>query len=170
MSCHQLRVNGEVQMRRIAQWCHDRHRLVIGLWIAAIVGVGAIAGASKGGFVDNFSLPGSESQKATDLLKSKFPQQAGDSGQVVFKANSGTLADPAHRTEVRALVKKLATLPSVAGAGDPYAGGGAISKDRTIGFSTIAFDKQASDLDKADVQRVIDTAKGGANAGLQVNL
>ncbi|MEA2214820.1 MAG: putative drug exporter of the superfamily, partial [Solirubrobacteraceae bacterium] len=62
-------------MRRIAQWCHDRHRLVIGLWIAAIVGFGALAGASGGGFVNNFSLPGSESQKAVDLLKSKFPQQ-----------------------------------------------------------------------------------------------
>ena len=157
-------------MRRIAQWSHDRHRLVIGLWIAAIVGMGALAGASGGGFVDNFSLPGSESQKATDLLKSNFPQQAGDSSQVVLKANSGTLTDPAHKTEVQALVKKLGTLPGVAGVRDPYAGPGAISKDGTIGYATVAFDKQASELDKADVQRVVDTAKGAANPGLQVNL
>jgi RND superfamily putative drug exporter len=157
-------------MRRIAQWCHDRHRLVIGLWIAAIVGMGAVAGASGGGFVDNFSLPGSESQKATDLLKSNFPQQAGDSSQVVFKANGGTLADPAHKAEVQALVKKLGTLPSVAGVRDPYAGPGAISKDGTIGYATVAFDKQASNLDKADIKRVIDTARGAANPGLQVNL
>jgi putative drug exporter of the RND superfamily len=157
-------------MRRIAQWCHDRHRLVIGLWIAAIVGVGALAGASGGGFVNNFSLPGSESQKAVDLLKSNFPQQAGDSSQVVLKANSGTLTDPAHKAEVQALVKKLDTLPSVAGVRDPYAGPGAISKNGTIGYATVAFDKQASDLNKADIQRVIDTAKGAANSGLQVNL
>ena len=64
-------------MRRIAQWCHDRHRLVIGLWIALIVGLGGLAAGVGGGFVDNFSLPGSESQRAYDLLADKFPQQAG---------------------------------------------------------------------------------------------
>src|SRR3954467_4866239 len=157
-------------MERIAQWCHDRHRLVIGLWVAAILGFGALAGAAGGGFVDNFSLPGSESQKATDLLKSRFPQQAGDSSQVVFKANTGALTDAAHKREIEALVKKLGTLPSVAAVRDPYAGKGSISRDGTIGFATVAFDKQADDLEKADVQRVIDTSKGAANAGLQVNL
>src|SRR3954447_21325176 len=164
------RANGDFLMRRIAQWCHDRHRLVIGLWVATIVAVGALAGASGGGFVDNFSLPGSESQKATDLLKNNFPQQAGDSSQVVFKANGGSLTDGAHKAEVQALVEKLGTLPSGAAVRDPYAGAGAISKDGTIGFATVAFDKQASELDKADVQRVIDTAEDAANAGLQVNL
>ncbi|MEA2423377.1 MAG: putative drug exporter of the superfamily, partial [Thermoleophilaceae bacterium] len=157
-------------MQRIAQWCHDRRRLVIGLWIAAIVGIGALAGASGGGFVDNFSLPGSESQKAVDLLKTKFPQQAGDSSQVVLKANTGVLTDPARKIEVEALVKKLGTLPGVAGVRDPYAGPGAVSKDGTIGFATVAFNQQASHLAKSDIQRVIDTAKGAANPGLQVNL
>ena len=74
-------------MRRIAQWCHDRHRLVIGLWVAAIVAFGALAGASGGGFVDNFSLPGQRvPEGARTCCKSNFPQQAGDSSQVVFKA------------------------------------------------------------------------------------
>ena len=157
-------------MRRIAQWCHDRHRLAIGLWVAAIVGFGALAGASGGGFVDNFSLPGSESQKATDLLKSKFPQQAGDSSQVVFKANTGTIADAAHKAEIQALVKRLATLPSVAAVRDPFAGKGAVSRDGTIGYATVAFDQQANDIPKADIQRVIDSSEAAANAGLQVNL
>ncbi len=157
-------------MQRLAQWCHDRHRLVIAIWIGAIVGFGVIAGASGGAFKDNFSLPGSESQKAVDLLQSKFPKQAGDSSQVVFKANDGTLSDAAHKAEIQALVTKLGTLPSVAGVQGPSAEQGSISKDGTIGFATVAFDKQASELEKADVQRVIDTAKAAANDGLQVNL
>ena len=157
-------------MRRIAQWCHDRHRLVIAIWIAALLGVGGLAVASGGGFVDNFSLPGSESQKALDLLEDKFPQQAGDSSQVVVKAISGTLADQEHRSEVQALVAELRTLPSVAAVSDPYAGATTISADGTIGFATIAFDAQAGNLAKADIERVIDTARGAANDGLQVNL
>src|SRR3954451_8894323 len=115
-------------MTRIAKWCHDRHWLVIGLWVAAIVGFGALAGASGGGFVDNFSLPGSESQKAVDLLKDKFPQAAGDSSQIVFKTDSGKLTDAANKKRVAAVVKSVSGLPSVAGVVDPYAGAGTISK------------------------------------------
>ena len=124
-------------MQRLAQWCHDRHRLVIAIWIGAIVGFGVLAGASGGAFKDNFSLPGSESQKAVDLLQSKFPKQAGDSSQVVFKANDGTLSDAAHKAEIQALVTKLGTLPSVAGVQGPSAEQGSISKDGTIGFATL---------------------------------
>src|SRR3990172_951781 len=101
-------------MRRIAQWCHDRRRLVIAIWIAALLGVGGLAVASGGGFVDNFSLPGRESQKALDLLEDKCPQQAGDASQGGGKAISGTRADQEHRSEVQALVAELRTLPSVA--------------------------------------------------------
>ncbi len=157
-------------MRRLAQWCHDRHRLVIALWVGAVVALSALAGAAGGGFVDNFSLPGSESQRAVDLLHAKFPQQAGDSSQVVFKADSGTLRDATHEREIRALLVALRKLPSVAAVQDPFAGAGTIGRDGTIGFATLAFDEQASDLDRADVQAVIDRAKHAANAGLQVNL
>ncbi len=157
-------------MRRIAQWCHDRHRLAITIWIAAIVGFGGLAAASGGGFVDSFSLPGSESQKALDLLQTKFPQQAGESSQVVLKANGGTLTDPARKAEVQALVSRLGTLSGVAAVTDPYAAPGQISRDGTIGFATVAFDAQVTDLDKDDILAVIDTAKAAANDGLQVNL
>ncbi len=157
-------------MRRIARWSHDRHRLVIAIWIAAILGVGGLAAASGGGFVDSFSLPGSESQKALDLLQAKFPQQAGDSSQVVLRANSGKLTDGAHKPEVQALVARLQTLPGVAAVGDPYAAPGQISTDGTIGFATVAFDGQASDLDKEDILGVIAAARGAASADLQVNL
>ncbi|MDX6671339.1 MAG: putative drug exporter of the superfamily [Solirubrobacteraceae bacterium] len=157
-------------MRRAAQWSHDRHKLVVGIWIAAIVALSAIAAGAGGGFSDNFSLPASESQKAIDLLRSKFPAQAGDSSRIVFKANSGTLADAIHRAEVLSVVTKVRTLPSVAGVADPFATPGSVSRDGTIGFATLAFDQQANKLDKAQVQRVIDTARSGANAGLQVNL
>ncbi|MCW2998076.1 MAG: hypothetical protein JWN65_1625 [Solirubrobacterales bacterium] len=159
-------------MRSLAAWCHDRHRLVVGIWIAAIIAAGALAGGAGGGFVDNFSLPGSESQKAVDLLKDKFPQQAGDSSQVVFKADSGTLADAANKARIQALVTRLEALPSVADVVDPFSGAGAgsVSKDGTIGFATLAFDKQASELDKADVEEVVHTAQAAAGNGLQVNL
>ena len=157
-------------MRSIAQSCHDRHRLVIALWLAAIVACSALAAVSGGSFVDSLSLPGSDSQRAVDLLRSKFPEQAGDSSRVVFKANSGTVSDVSHRREVQALLAKLRALPSVAGTQGPDVRRGSISRTGTIGFATLAFDKQANDLEPADVDRVVQTARAAANDGLQVNV
>jgi RND superfamily putative drug exporter len=156
-------------MQKLAQWCYEKNRLVIGLWVAAIIGIGTLAGISGGGFVDNFSLPGSESQRAYDLLKDRFPQQSGDSVQVVFKTSSGVLTDPAKQAQTQALVEKLSTLPEVA-AVQPPTEGGSISQDGRIGFATVLFDKQAIDLKKADVERVIDTAKAAETDDMQVNL
>jgi RND superfamily putative drug exporter len=159
-------------MRSLAAWCHDRHRLVIGLWIGLVILAGAAAGGSGGGFVDNFSLKGSESQKAVDLLKEKFPQQAGDASQVVFKADTGTLKDPAKQQRIEQLLKQLRTLPSVASVADPFANGGqgTVSRDGTIAFATLNFDKQAAELDKEQVTKVVETAQDAAGDGLQVNL
>ena len=45
-----------------------------------------------GAFSNSFSLPGTESQRAFDLLKTRFPAQAGDSANLVFKAPAGVNA------------------------------------------------------------------------------
>ena len=60
-------------MRKLAAWCHDRRRTVIGLWVAAFVVFAALWGTAAGEFVNNFRLPGTESQRAYDLLKDRFP-------------------------------------------------------------------------------------------------
>ena len=49
----------------------------------------ALAAGAGGGFVNNFTLPGTESQRALDLLQERFPQQAGDSSQIVFPSATG---------------------------------------------------------------------------------
>jgi RND superfamily putative drug exporter len=157
-------------MRSLAAWCHDRHRLVVALWVAAIVVAGAFAAGAGGRYVNNFSLPGSESQRAVDLLKDRFPAAAGDSSQIVFKAAKGTLADAATKARIEATLAKVRTQPSVAAVTDPFNTPQAISKDGTIGFATLQFDKQAADLDKAQVKHVVKVAQGGASDALQVNL
>ena len=84
-------------MQSIAQWCHDRHRLVIAIWIGAIVGFGVVAGASGGAFKDNFSLPGASRRRPSTCSRASSRRQAGDSSQVVFKARQ-TGRSPTRRT------------------------------------------------------------------------
>lgn len=158
-------------MRRLAAFSHDHRRLVATVWIVVIAAAGALASGVGSGYVNNFSLPGTESQRALDLLKDRFPQQAGDTSQIVFHVQSGSLDDAATKAKVEAVVKSVSGLPSVAGAVSPYAaGGGTISQDGKTGYASLLFDQQAVDLDKADVERVVDTAQKGATGGLQVEL
>ena len=84
-------------MRKLAAWCHDRRRTVIGLWVAAFVVLAALWAAAAGEFVNNFNLPGTESQRTYDLLKDKFPQQSGDTANVVFAVKDGKVLDASAR-------------------------------------------------------------------------
>jgi RND superfamily putative drug exporter len=157
-------------MRRLAAFSHDHRRLVATLWIVVIAAAGALASGVGSGYVNNFTLPGTESQRALDLLRDRFPQQAGDTSQIVFHVQSGSLNDPATKAKVNAVVRSVSTLPSVAGAVSPYANPGTVSKDGRTAYASLLFEEQAVDLDKADVERVVDTAHQGAGDGLQVEL
>ena len=159
-------------MRRVAQWSHDRRRLVAALWVLAILGAGALAALAGGTYSNDFHLSGAESQRARDLLEQRYPQQAGDASRIVFRADAGTLRDRAQRARVQRVVRSVQGLPAVVGVQSPYAGpgAGAISRDGRTAFATVQFDKAANEVDIADVQRVIDTARAGAVPALQVNL
>jgi RND superfamily putative drug exporter len=156
-------------MRRFAAFAHDRRRLVAAVWVALIVAAGALATGGSG-YVNNFTLPGTSSQRALDLLRHRFPQQSGDASQVVFHVATGSLTQPARRAQVQQVVERIARQPSVAGTTSPFRGQGAISRDGRTAYATILFTRQAVDLAKTDVERVISTAKAGATKGLQVEL
>ena len=75
------------------------HRRLVAIgWIAVAVGVFAISSSVGTRKSNNFSLPNTGSQRATDLLTTRFPAQAGDSDQIVFHARAGKLGDPAIRS------------------------------------------------------------------------
>src|ERR671928_1068716 len=119
-------------MRTLAAWCHDRRRTVIGLWVAAFVLLGVLWGAAAGGYVNSFRLPGTESQRAYDLLKDRFPQQAGETANVVFAVKDGRVLDPTHRTEIERVRAEIARSPEVLDVGDPFAKGAPVSRDGRI--------------------------------------
>src|ERR1043165_6908172 len=104
-------------MRRLAAWCHDRRRTVIGLWVAAFVILAVLWGSAAGQFANVFNLPGTESQRTYDLLKSKFPAQSGDSGSVVFAVQDGKVLDK--QGEIDKVVATIKRSPEVLAVGDP---------------------------------------------------
>jgi RND superfamily putative drug exporter len=146
-------------------------RLVAAGWVAVAVALLAVSSSVGTRKANNFSLPNTGSQQAVDLLKSRFPAQAGDTDQIVFRARAGQLSDPAIRRSVTATVGRVSKLPHVTAVVSPYGSGSrAISPDGAIGFATVTFDKRANELPKAAVQRVIATAQSARSSALQVEL
>ena len=158
-------------MLKLARWTIAHRRIVVVSWIVIAVGVLAVSQAVGKRNANNFSLPNTDSQRAADLLQSRFPAQAGDADQIVFRTRTGTLSDASTRAAIAPMLVRIAKLPHVAGVVSPYdAGAAAISKTGTIGFATIEFDQKANLLPKAAIDRVIHAAESVRSPALQVEL
>src|SRR5262245_12262817 len=157
---------------RVARWTTLHRRAVVLGWVAVLVVTLGISGALGTKYSNNFSLGGTDSQRATDLLKRDFPAQAGDQDAIVLHARKGSVTDPAIRARVEPVLKRIAALPHVTGVASPFAPANsqAVSKDGRIAFATVTFDQRANDLDKADIKRVISEAESARSPQLQVEL
>jgi RND superfamily putative drug exporter len=159
-------------MLKLARWS-TTHRLYVVLgWIALLVAVNALAQSAGTSYSNNFTLPNSDSQRAADLLKKSFPEQAGDRDTIVFKAPAG-VTDPAVKVRMQSTFAEVARLPHVAGVVSPYAtakAGQAISKNGQIAFATVLFDEKANELPTSAGERVVKVATAAAQPGLEVAL
>jgi putative drug exporter of the RND superfamily len=158
-------------MRRIARFTMAHRRIVVLVWVVAAAGILMASSAVGKKNASNFTLPGTGSQAAVDLLKSRFPTQAGDADQIVFHAPTGTLANATDRARIAATLERVAALAHVTSVASPYtAGAHSISRDGRTAFATVNFDQRADALAKTAVNRVISTAESVRSSTLQVAL
>jgi RND superfamily putative drug exporter len=157
---------------RAAGWCFDHRRRAALAWIVLLVAALAFASTVGTHQANDFSLGGTESQRAQDVLQRDFRAASGDVDQVVFRAQTGRITDPAVRARITPVLARIAHLPHVAAVTSPYAAGGsaAISRDGRIAFATVTFDQQANTLPKSAAQRVVTTADQARSPALQVEL
>jgi RND superfamily putative drug exporter len=105
------------------------------LVLASFVVLSALTSA---GYANTFSLPGSESQKASDLLTQHFPTQAGRSATVVFHSDA-PLTDAATQQRVTDIISQIKALPDVLDVTAPYTQTGSISADGHTAFATVQY-------------------------------
>lgn len=106
---------------RLRRLVFRRRRLVTLLWILVLAGLGLGAANTSGNAIDTFTVPGSQSQQALDLLGKEFPQASasGAAARVVFQTADGKkITSGSAKTEVDALVAELKTAPQVASVSD----------------------------------------------------
>ncbi|MBV9193382.1 MAG: MMPL family transporter [Solirubrobacterales bacterium] len=153
-------------------WVRGHRRLVIAAWLAAVFVAMAAAHSAGTRYANNLSLPGTDSQRATNLLARQFPSQAGDSDQIVVHVRRGSVTAPTVEAAVKRLLGKVELLPHVASVLSPYSPLGAanVSADRTTTFAVVTFDESATALPTSAIDRVIYVARGADSPTLEVEL
>src|SRR4051794_35893476 len=160
-------------MRSLARWCFRRKYVVIGAWVAALLVLGGLSASVGSGYTDSFSLPGTESTTALNLLTHNFNTESTDTNQVVFAAADVT--DPATSARINKTLDAVARGPHVERVDSPFAKGAAarqIARDRKVAFALVHMDGEQpiADVPKEAYDKLIATAKAGRGDGLRVEL
>src|SRR4051794_30977411 len=148
-------------LARFIGMCAHHPWRVIGAWLATTVALIVLVAAQHGTLVNEFKVPGTDFQKATDLIEAKFPQQQGAALRVVAAAPAGdTLATP-EREQALAKMLQLSVAGQKALDEDQANVGeitnplqstqGQLSKDGRVAFYDVQFDRTGFELPRAKV-------------------
>ncbi len=154
---------------RLAGHCYDRRRLVLVLWIVAIVGITVVAQVVGTDFKNKFTAGDTPSQQAQNILAARFPSQSGDTADVVFHTATPIVAN---RAAIDKVVASVRPLPYVQSVTSPLAPAGAhqIAPRGNIAFAQVQFSTDTADIPTGAIKQVVATAQAGARPGFQVAL
>ena len=156
-------------LHKLGSWCFRRRWWVVAGWLVVLAALAVLGPAVSKPVAGAFSIPGTNSQQALDLLDSKFPGTGGAQAQVVFSVPAPkTLTAAAQRTAVEATLAGLRKDPQVVGVSDPYTTG-TVSKDGRIAYATVAYPVAAANVTPAAKSALLHSGGPAAAAGITVN-
>jgi putative drug exporter of the RND superfamily len=154
---------------RLGRWCFAHRRLVLGAWVVVIVVLAVVSFGVKQPTSNSFSVPGTQSQQATDLLDTKFPGTGGAQAQVVFSVPAGqSLTSSANHQAVENTVAELRKLPQVVNVMDPFQTG-TVSKNGQIAYAVVAYPVAVADVSTASQTALLNSGGPAKAAGITVN-
>ncbi|TDC71239.1 MMPL family transporter [Micromonospora sp. KC606] len=140
----------------------------LALWLVGAVALITAGQTVGGGFVNDFRIPGAESQQAADLARNAFPEYGSASAEVVWHSPDRDLRAPDQRAAITAMTAAIRAQPGVSAVEDPLAGQGVVSPDGRTAIGTVRYDRELGDLGPEAYHR-LDAAAGPARAhGVQV--
>ncbi|MEV1045260.1 MMPL family transporter [Streptomyces sp. NPDC049916] len=150
-----------------------RRRFVALIWVAllAIAGVGMATASTATS--SSFSIPGTEAQRAFDLLEQRNPGGSADgaTARVVFKAPGGEkVTDAENKREITGIVKELGTgSDQVAVAADPFTTD-AVSQDGSTAYISVTYKVNSMELTDDTRTALEDAGKDARDSGMKVEI
>ncbi len=158
---------------RVGTGAFRRRRLVVFIWLALFVAIGfaaSRAGSSSGG---SLSVPGTESQRAFNLIKARFPGSSADgaTARVVFRAKDGqSVSSSENRATIESVITKIKnSSDQVASVSDPFTSH-AVNTDRTVAYVQVSYQKTPTELTDDTTSALKKAGYSGRNAGLTVEI
>ncbi|MFE5045788.1 MMPL family transporter [Streptomyces sp. NPDC056637] len=158
---------------KLGKLAFRRRHFVALIWVALLTLAGVGAASAPTAASSSFSIPGTEAQKAFDLLDQRFPGSSADgaTARVVFQAPDGEkITSAANKAEVTQTVADLKSgSKQVATAADPFVSK-TVSKDGTIAYSSVSYkvsSMELTDTDRDALQKTVDEAR---DSGLTVEV
>src|SRR6476619_1531884 len=160
-------------LARWARACATHPWRVLGSWLGIIVVLIGLVATIGGGLRDEFEIPGSDTQRATDLIESEFASEQGGVLNIVFAAPEGERLDtPERKAAIEQAMTKLRAAPFVAAKGvepvdgeaklssvdDPF-NAQTFSKSGRIAYAEAQFDQTVEDKDRDAVVAVQDAVR-----------
>ncbi len=149
----------------LARWmraCASHPWRVVLSWVGIIALLIFSVGAFGGSLKDEFEIPGSDTQKATDLIESEFAAEQGGVLNLVFAAPEGERLDTPEREEaIEGVIAELKTqefaptedTAGIESIGDPF-DENTFSDDGRIAYAEAQFDRVIFEEDRESVLAV----------------
>ena len=146
---------------RLARFCVRQKWLVLAAWLLLTIAVVAVSHQMGDNTSDDLSLPGTNSQLATNTLSGPFPVQSRGTSPIVLHAKNGKLTDSKYKNAVDQAAADVAKAPNVASVVNPLTpqGASALSKDQTTGYLSVGLKVSPGSLSESEVQTIINAAE-----------
>ncbi|MGB2840726.1 MAG: MMPL family transporter, partial [Actinomycetes bacterium] len=111
-------------MQKLGRLCAHHAWVVVFLWLLVAVGLSAGVRVFGSPTDNDLSLPGTDSQSATDVLAQRFPPQQNGTSPIVFFTPEGSLTDNKHKPAMKEAMAGLRAAPDVYSALSPVSSKG----------------------------------------------
>jgi putative drug exporter of the RND superfamily len=156
-------------LHRLGGWAFDNRWTVLVGWVVVLIAVGACAAAFAGETNDEFTVPGTESQEAQDLLEARFPAASGATARMVFEAPAGeSLTEPGNEAALTETLAATANSQDVEAVTDPFKDG-TISEDGRIAFADVVYPVPANEISEEAADELEASADPARAAGIEVD-
>jgi putative drug exporter of the RND superfamily len=154
---------------RLARFAFGHRRLVLAVWLAAAIAAIAIAQASGGKTNDSFSIPGTESQNAANVLTARLPAFSGGQSTIVFATTGGSakVTDPAVEAVIETAMTRLKSIPQVSAVTTPFQSH-LISSSGKIALGQVQWSAAATSVKDSGLTAFKDAMKPVRADGVQV--
>ncbi|MER2172018.1 MAG: MMPL family transporter [Psychrobacillus psychrodurans] len=156
---------------KLGKWAANNNKKVIGSTLAILIVIAIFALNLGPNFSEEMTIPGTESEKALQLMKKEFPSNTGGQVQLVLKAPENKTLDSEEVNKV--ITDTLIAIKDkdkhVVSVVTPVELGN-LSKDKKIGYAVVAYDVAADKVSEKSKDNIIENIKETRDAGIQTEL